>query len=105
MTAAKIKERLGLSPLADAAMDSVEWGSARLYCIPVAASTEGTIGVVTKTGTGTGTMTIEGSPTNSFEVIVKITAKGARNTAAFVASINGGYRLYRRTHHPCVGRI
>lgn len=91
MTAAKIKERLGLSPLADAAMDSVEWGAARLYCIPVAASTEGTIGVVTKTGTGTGTMTIEGTPTNTFDVIVKITAKGAKNSAAFIASIDGGY--------------
>lgn len=91
MTAAKIKERLGLSPLADAAMDSVEWGTARLYCIPVAASTAGTIGEIAKTGTGTGTMTIEGSPTNSFDVIVKITAKGARNTAAFAASIDGGY--------------
>jgi hypothetical protein len=91
MTATKIKERLGLSPLADAAMDSVEWGANRIYCIPVPASNEGTIEDVAKTGTGTGTMTIEGNPTNSFDIIVKITAKGAKNAAAFISSINGGY--------------
>lgn len=103
MTAAKIKERLGLSPLADAAMDAIEWGAARLYCIPVAASTEGTIGIVTKTGTGTGAMTIEGSPTNSFDIIVKITAKGARNAAAFIASVDGGYSYTEELTVPVSG--
>lgn len=38
MNAKKIKEKLGLSPLADACMDSVENGSSMIYCLPVAAS-------------------------------------------------------------------
>ena len=46
MTAAKIKERLGLSPLADAVMDSVQWGAARIYCLPVSATEAGTLGEV-----------------------------------------------------------
>ncbi len=91
MSAATIKERLGLSPLADAAMDSVAWGSNRIYCVPAAPSTAGTIGTVTKTGSGTGGMTVTGSPTNSFDLTVKITAKGALNAAAFTVSIDGGY--------------
>jgi hypothetical protein len=91
MTAEKIKERLGLSPLADAMMDSVEWGANRTYCIPVSATTAGTIGEIAKAGDGGGNVTIDGSPTNAFQIIVKITAQGALNTASFVASIDGGY--------------
>lgn len=91
MTATQIKERLGLSPLADAAMDSVEWGSNRVYCFPVSATTAGTIGAVTRMGDGGGSVTIDGSPTNAFDILVKITAQGALNTASFIASIDGGY--------------
>jgi hypothetical protein len=91
MTAAKIKERLGLSPLADAAMDSVEWGANRIYCIPVSATTAGEIGAIAKTGNGGGSMTIEGSPTNAFDILVKITSQGTLNTASFTVSIDGGY--------------
>ena len=43
MDAEKIKARLGLSPLADAAMDAVQSGAAKIYCIPVAAATAGTV--------------------------------------------------------------
>lgn len=91
MAAAKIKERLGFSPLADATMDSVEWGSNRVYCIPVSASTAGSVGAVTKTATGTGSVSITGSPTNSFQILVKITGQGGLNAAAFTYSIDGGY--------------
>lgn len=91
MTAAKIKSLLGYSPLADKVMDSIENGSNLIYCIPVAASTPGTRGNVTKTGTGTGTLTVTGNPNNAFDVIVKITGTGRLNTALFVYSIDGGY--------------
>ena len=33
MDATKIKDRLGLSPLADAVMDSVQFGASRIYCL------------------------------------------------------------------------
>lgn len=48
MDAARIKSRLGLSPLADAAMLSVDFGADQIYCLPVQASTPGTLGTVTK---------------------------------------------------------
>lgn len=91
MSAAKIKAKLGLSPLADAAMDAVDWGSNLIICIPVAASTAGTLGAVTKTGTSGGTVTISGTPNNAFDIVIKITATGTLNTGSFKASIDGGY--------------
>lgn len=90
MDATTIKSRLGLSPLADAVMDSVQFGAGRIYCIPVAASNQGTIGEVSQQGTGAGTLTATGNPTNAFSVAVKITAKGGLNVAAFAVSIDGG---------------
>lgn len=92
MNAATIKSRLGLSPLADATMDAVQFGASRVYCIPVKAATPGTVGEVKKEGGESGgTLTVEGTPTNAFGVIVRITAQGGLNTAAFAVSIDGGY--------------
>ena len=91
MAAAKIKLLLGLSPLADKVMDSVVTGASLIYCIPVAASTAGEAGEVTKTGTGSGSMTVAGDPNNAFSVIVIITGLGRLNTALFRYSIDGGY--------------
>ena len=68
MNAQKIRERLGLSPLADAVMDSIENGSNRVLCIPVAATTAGVVGAVTKTGTGGGSCTAAGTPHNAFDI-------------------------------------
>lgn len=62
MSAAKIKEKLGLSPLADAVMDSVENGSAKILCLPVLASTAGTVTEVTVSEKAGGTVTVEGTP-------------------------------------------
>lgn len=84
MGASTIKSKLGLSPLADAVMDAVQGGAARVFCIPVAASTAGTIGEVTKTGDGGGSVTVQGSPNNAYALTVRFTAQGGLNTAAFV---------------------
>lgn len=89
MSVAKMKEKLGLSPLTDAIMDSVENGAAKILCIPVAASTPGTVSEVTASSGG-GTVKVEGTPYNAFKIIVKITGKGTLNTAAFRYSLNGG---------------
>ncbi len=91
MDAKKIKEKLGLSPLADACMDSVENGSNMIYCLPVAASVPGTVGEVTKTGTGLGSCTVEGQPNNAYEIIVKFTGAGGFNQAVLRYSVDGGY--------------
>lgn len=90
MDAAAIKSRLGFSPLADAVMDSVQFGANRVYCIPVAASNTGTIGDVKQLGSGAGKLTATGEPTNAFSIAVKITAKGGLNMAAFAISLDGG---------------
>lgn len=104
MTADTIKERLGRSPLADSVMDSVQFGAARVYCLPVTASTAGTIGKVEKEGAGGGTLTADGSPYNAFEVVVKITAQGGLNTAAFAYSIDGGNNYSDELTVPVAGK-
>ena len=104
MTADTIKERLGLSPLADSVMDSVQFGAARVYCLPVAASMAGTVGEGTKEAKGGGTVTAAGSPNNAFAVVVKITAQGTLNTAAFAYSIDGGNTYSDEITVPVAGK-
>lgn len=65
MDAAKIRGRLGLSPLADATMDAVQGGAARIFCLPVAATTAGTLAPVVQEGDGGGSLTVDGSPTKA----------------------------------------
>ncbi len=103
MDAVKIRERLGLSPLADAAMDAVQGGAGRMFCFPVAAATTGTLAPVIKEGEGGGSLTVDGSPTNAFQVVIQITAQGGLNTAAFKASINGGHSFADETTVPVTG--
>lgn len=103
MNAAKIKSRLGLSPLADAVMDAVQFGATRIFCIPIAATTEGTIGDITHDGDGIGSIAVAGSPTNAFGVIVKITGQGGLNTAAFTVSIDDGYSFSDEITVPLTG--
>lgn len=103
MDAAKIRGRLGLSPLADATMDAVQGGAARIFCLPVAATTAGTLAPVVQEGDGGGSLTVDGSPTNAFQVVIQITAQGGLNTAAFKASVNGGYSFSDEVTVPATG--
>ena len=54
MSARRIRELLGFSPLADAVMDSIENGANLIYCIPVVASAAGTPSSVTAVAQGSG---------------------------------------------------
>lgn len=56
----QIKEKVGLSPLYDAALDSIENGAPQLYCIPVTPKKKGKAGEVSHLGKGTGTVTFPG---------------------------------------------
>ena len=103
MDAAKIRGRLGLSPLADTTMDAVQGGAARIFCLPVSATTAGTLTSVVKKGDGGGSLTVDGSPTNAFQVVIQITAQGGLNTAAFKASINGGHSFTDEITVPVTG--
>lgn len=104
MDAAQIKERLGLSPLADAAMDAVQAGAGKIWCIGMKASSKGSIGEVAHEGTGTGTVSVTGEPANAFDVIVKITGTGGLNAAGFAASIDGGYSYTDEITVPLTGK-
>lgn len=105
MSDKKIKERLGLSPLADACMDSVENGSNMIYCLPVAASIDGTVGEVEKQATGGGSCTVTGKPNNAYEIIVKFTGTGGFNQAALKYSVDGGYSFSDETTLPLTGEF
>ncbi len=87
-TAAKIRERLGLSPLADSVMDSCENGAGKIICIPVEASTKGMCKEAESKSEGSCTLT--GEPYNTFSVKVELTGMGGLNTAAFRYTIDGG---------------
>lgn len=91
MDAKKIKEKLGLSPLADACMDSVDSGSNMIYCLPVKATVQGTVGDVGKEGEGLGNCTVQGNPNNAYEIIIKFTGAGGFNEAVLRYSVDGGY--------------
>lgn len=87
-----IREKLGYSPLADAVMDSIENGAESILCIPVRATTPGTLSeVIEHKAEGSGTLTVTGSPYHAFQIQLRITGKGVLNTAVFQVSINGGY--------------
>lgn len=101
----KIKERLGLSPLADACMDSVENGSNLIYCLPVSATIDGTVGEIEKTVTGSGNCTIEGKPNNTYDIIVIFTGAGGFNQAALKYSIDGGYSYSDEVTLPLTGKL
>ena len=103
MGVAKIRERLGLSPLADSVMDSVENGASRIYCIPVKATTAGTISAVKKTGDSGGGCSVAGSPNNAYSVMVEITGKGGFNTALFTYSLDGGFTKSEEATIPLAG--
>lgn len=90
MDAKKIKEKVGNTPLADACIDSVENGAATIYCIPVKANTDGTIGEVKAVKTGEGTLEVSGKPNNAYDIVIKVTDDGENNEAGYAYSLDGG---------------
>ena len=81
MKPAQIKEKLGLSPLADACLDSIENGAGKVYCIPIVPESGGTVGAVKHTGSGTGKVSAAGDANNAYDIIIQITGSGALNAA------------------------
>ena len=97
---------LGLSPLRDAVMDSVENGASKIICIPVTPSEKGTVSALEETkADASGTVTIDGSPNNNFGIVIKITGRGTLNTAAFKYSINGGHTYSEEQTVPLSGQF
>lgn len=104
----RIQEFLGYSPLADACMDSAENGCSVIYCIPVAAVVNGTVGDIEKIPADpalTGSMSIEGNPNNRYGISVIITKGGGLNTAALKYSIDGGVTYSDEVTVPMDGKL
>ncbi len=85
-----IKKKLGYTPLADACIDATENGLKTIYAIPVKADIPGEIGEVVHTGTGEGIFEVNGTPNNSYDVVIQITGTGDANEGSFRYSIDGG---------------
>lgn len=99
-------KNLGLSPLRDAVMDSVENGASRIICIPVNPSAQGEIKTLDPAVSDqSGTMTIDGKPNNRFDIIVRITGRGVLNAASFKYSINGGHTYSEELTVPLSGEF
>lgn len=86
----RAKEILVSGPLLEAIGVAFAQGAGLIYAVRVDANVAGTVSSVQKTGTGTGTLSASGSPLDAYEVVVRITRTGARGTAAFVYSLDGG---------------
>ena len=65
---------------------------------------QGTIGEVKADAVGTGTVAVTGTPTNAFQLQVRMTGKGGLNTAAFQYSLNGGYSFSDEITVPAGGK-
>lgn len=105
MSAKKIQEKLGNSPLADACIDSVEWGAKEIHCLPVKADIQATIGTIEQEGSGSGQVTITGSPVNELNIVIEITKSGETNEGEFRYSIDGGYRYSEELTLPLSGEF
>ncbi len=83
-----IRAKLGLSPISDSLIDSVNAGAKTIYAVPVEKVTAGTI-EKTLDLKGTGTVEVAGSPNNAFDIVVEITSEGDVNVGAFQYYLNG----------------
>ncbi len=88
MTSTDIRSKLGLSPLSDSLIDSVNSGASTIYALPVEKVTEGTITKNVELS-GTGSVDVTGSPTNDFTIEIEITSNGDVNVGAFQYYLNG----------------
>lgn len=100
-----IKEKLGLTPLADACMDAIENGLKTIYVLPVPADIDGSIGEVSYTGNGAGTLSISGKPNNAYDVAVQIIESGKLNVGSFRYSTDGGNSYSDEITLPLTGKF
>ena len=103
MSAGKIVDKVGNTPLADACMDAVEWGASTIYCIPVKAGTAGTVGEIQEEKQGAGSFAVKGSPNNAYDIVVEVLDAGECNESSFRYSLNGGDTFTEEMTIPATG--
>ena len=86
-----LKSTFGSGPLVEAAAHALVIAGGPVYCAKVAASNNGSNGTITRTGTGVDPGAgVSGNPLDDYSVIVKMIVGGARGTATFKISFDGG---------------
>lgn len=86
-----LKSTFGSGPLVEAAAHALVIAGGPIYCCKVAASNNGSNGTVTRTGTGVDPGAgVSGTPLDDYSVVVKMILGGARGTATFKISFDGG---------------
>lgn len=105
MPVQRVTELLGLSPLADACIDSLENGAGLIYCIPVAASIKGAISEITKPAGATATIEAAGDPNNAYTVHIRVVLGGQINAATVQYSLDGGVTFSEEATIPVGGRM
>jgi hypothetical protein len=86
-----LKDTFGSGPLVEAAAHYLVVAGGPVYCCKVAAANNGSNGNVTKVGTGPAPGAApSGNPLDDYSVVVKIVVAGARGTATFKISFDGG---------------
>lgn len=83
-----ISSTLGAGPLVEALADTLTVAGGPVYALPVTASSYGSAGSVTHTGTGAGAVAVTFAPKTS--IAIKVTTGGTLATALIAFSVNGG---------------
>lgn len=87
----RVSDVLGVGPLAKAVVKQlIRSGGKDTLAYKSAAATPGASGSVTRTGTTGPAVTLSGTPYDAAQVILKVLAGGARGTATFIISFDGG---------------
>ncbi|WP_113673494.1 DUF2586 domain-containing protein [Vallitalea guaymasensis] len=105
MSPEAIKEKIGISPLTDAVLDSVMTGANLIYCIPVAGAVAGTSSEINLTGTGQATYAVNGNPNKAYEIIIEITGNGGLNDATYKYSLDNGVTYSTEKTMPTDGNV
>lgn len=85
-----VKEKLGVGPLAEACLDTVQVQGGTIIAIAAAASVAGTSTALAHTGTGQATFVKNGNPNGEYDIILEITLGGTLNQAQYKVSLDGG---------------
>lgn len=99
----QVRDIYGGGPLAEALAIHLALSGSPVLAVRANQSTAGAVGTPSRTATGTGDVALTGTPTDSFEVQVRITRAGNLTNAAFELSVDGGINWGPETAMPLGG--
>jgi hypothetical protein len=87
---ATLRSTLGVGPLVEAAAFILAKAGGPIRCMPVTAGVAGSNGSVSKSNGSSPTVSVSGTPKDGFDAKIVILTGGARGTATFKYSLDGG---------------